>query len=478
MVFSSSAGAGAKSAVRRVSRTPRLRWRGKGFQFVEPSALPMKKILLLGLIFFTPFFAHAQAETVWIQPNFSDEFDGTPNNFFPIASTSEVVALENEDTFWFTVKVFADAIPGSYPRIGLGCDFPFSVREVVADHTFASTSQEYLDMLAGEVSVTFELDTPRNPVENCTANSFYVFTSDLGTDGYIRGETAVGENYPYLGWYRNGSPNPVPPEFDPVYLAGGVGVVQINSPENFSTTSSPVNVNFSAYVAEDAQPATYPTHYNMRLVYEATGETDIFVYPLPDFIPGDVFDVATSTPLGPHGNYQMTISLSYLDSSEIYDTYQPVGTPKTVFFAHETVSGVPFGTIGYGGPTGSASDCNVNFLGSDFSLSGCISYIVSPATTTMQNFSSLNLENRFPFAYAYDIGQVRADLFDAPETASTSLSVDVPNFGTITFISRAMVEAVPFGPLIKTILSALLWLFMAEYIYKAILRSHNQNTGI
>jgi len=104
--------------------------------------------------------------------------------------------------------------------------------------------------------------------------------------------------------------------------------------------------------------------------------------------------------------------------------------------------------------------------------------MVAPASTTMQNFKSLTLENRFPFAYAYDIGAMRNDLFNAPDAGTTTIAVTVPGFGTLTFLSAAMIAAVPFAATIKTILAALMWLLAAEFIYLTVIRSHNPNTGL
>jgi len=294
-----------------------------------------------------------------------------------------------------------------------------------------------------------------------------------------------GEQYYFL-YHRNGAYdwtiNAVENiEFDPSDFPSGIGITTVITPLQGSTTTSPVSWNFSVY-ASSSDPTQLPDGYRIVAIERSTGVQKIFLGLLPSYTPGLEFTVSTSTPISPDGSYGYVIRL--LNNAQAYlanpggVTQSIVGSSYQGYFGVNFHTQVPFDTYSYTGPTETAASCNVNFLGDDFSLSGCISYLVSPSVTTMQNFGALNLQQRFPFAYAFDIADLRNDLFNSPHTGSTSLSVDVENFGVITFISTAMIAAVPFAGTIKIILGALIYLMMAEYIYKLVLRSHNQNTGV
>jgi len=98
-----------------------------------------------------------------------------------------------------------------------------------------------------------------------------------------------------------------------------------------------------------------------------------------------------------------------------------------------------------------------------------------PLSTRMSEIST-DLEGKFPFSYAYDTLEIRDEMFDATETASTSISSTIEGFGTINFLSKSMIASVPYAGLIKTILGWLLWIFMVEYIYYRVVRIHDPNT--
>jgi len=106
-------------------------------------------------------------------------------------------------------------------------------------------------------------------------------------------------------------------------------------------------------------------------------------------------------------------------------------------------------------------------------------WLFYPDSETVTKFQSLTLENSFPFSYAYEILDLREELFNATSTATTTVSVNIHNFGkagtsTITFLSKAMLENVPFASTVKTILGWILYLLAAEYIYYRLLKSHDK----
>lgn len=127
-----------------------------------------------------------------------------------------------------------------------------------------------------------------------------------------------------------------------------------------------------------------------------------------------------------------------------------------------------------------ASLDDVNYPCSVTELSGCLKnvglFLFKPTVGVTQKFQELDLSDKFPFVYAYQIVDLRDALFTAPSTASTSIGVNVPNFGTITFLSKTMIDSVPYASLIKTILGYILYILCAEYIYYRVIRAHNPNT--
>lgn len=100
-------------------------------------------------------------------------------------------------------------------------------------------------------------------------------------------------------------------------------------------------------------------------------------------------------------------------------------------------------------------------------------WLFYPNQNSVDQFSNLSLENKFPFSYAYDIETLRGELFP---TATSTFAISVPfgNFGTTTLLSTTQIEAVPYASTIKTILGYILWILFAEMCYQQILKSHNK----
>jgi len=223
----------------------------------------MKKYLYFFLLLVaagTPSYAFAQGEALWIQASSSGQTDTTGSlhiqRYHPIASTSAVVALDDDDVHWVTVAVEAqDSSGDSYfngqsPLLALSCDYMGGIENIFAQATLSD--EQEIDVLEGVSYVTIELNAFSSfDVEDCDpTGSYYLGTFTWGDEGTIL--TASNNLNPYLGWYRNGSPLPSPPEFDPSTFPEGSGVVEIFEPVAYEATSSPVNVSFSAYVNEQA----------------------------------------------------------------------------------------------------------------------------------------------------------------------------------------------------------------------------------
>lgn len=172
----------------------------------------------------------------------------------------------------------------------------------------------------------------------------------------------------------------------------------------------------------------------------------------------------------------LPFSGAYSVTGRLWDSVNATGTPLTdpIYFflgATSTVSTTTQANLP-GDPT--PIDCGTFDVGCY--IKNAMIWLFWPDQSSLAKFNSLTLENSFPFAYAYQIDNLRDELFDASETGSSTISVTVPNFGTITFLSKSMLEAVPYASLVKTILGWILWLMAVEYIYYRILRSHDTNT--
>jgi len=125
------------------------------------------------------------------------------------------------------------------------------------------------------------------------------------------------------------------------------------------------------------------------------------------------------------------------------------------------------------------SDCGVT------ALTGCIKnaavWLFYPTSASIAQWSNLSLRGKFPFEYAYQIGDIRQTLLSASSTAATSVNVPLwklPSQATssLVMMSSALIAAVPYSATVKTIVTAILYLMMAEYVYYRILKTHDTNT--
>lgn len=118
-------------------------------------------------------------------------------------------------------------------------------------------------------------------------------------------------------------------------------------------------------------------------------------------------------------------------------------------------------------------DCSVT------KITGCIKnafvWLLYPSNASLDRFASLNFRNKFPFEYVYEVGEIRNALFASPLTASTTVGVTVGTW-ELTFLSPALINAIPYTPTIKLILGWLMWILVAEYIYYRVIRVHDSQT--
>jgi len=120
-------------------------------------------------------------------------------------------------------------------------------------------------------------------------------------------------------------------------------------------------------------------------------------------------------------------------------------------------------------------------------LSGCfqnaLAALFYPTITPGAAFNAIqdDARGRFPFVYVYQLGDIRTSLLTASSTAATSVTINLWKLGssattTINLISQSAIAAVPFSGTIYTVLTWLIWLGMAEYIYYRVIRMHDTHT--
>lgn len=276
----------------------------------------------------------------------------------------------------------------------------------------------------------------------------------------------------------------------PVPLTGKSHTIEITSPVLFATTTSPTTFNFSYEIgsnewefgtASTTVPIGYrivahDTHSNTRVAYGTLTATNTGYHTMTTsavpFTPGTWYVEITL------GNWYENIPENAIDSIFPY-------TKASTYFGIDFNDNIQT-VVAYEAPQQSSYDpasCSVNFLGT-FDLIQCLGYLIVPttgSTSPITQIKNLTLANSFPFAYAYQVGTIRESLYNATSTGSTTITVDIPWAGSttpITFLSKSMLEAIPYADFVKQILGWLLWLFLAELLYRQILKSHDDNTHV
>jgi len=106
-------------------------------------------------------------------------------------------------------------------------------------------------------------------------------------------------------------------------------------------------------------------------------------------------------------------------------------------------------------------------------IKNTISWFFGVSDTTLQNFGTLSLRDRFPFSYISDVGTLFGETFDQ---SADSFSLDIDLLGnSFTVLSTAQLEAIPFQSLVRTIMGAMAMFFTVMFIYRKIIRVHDAN---
>jgi len=285
----------------------------------------------------------------------------------------------------------------------------------------------------------------------------------------------------YLVLADSGGFTPDTPDADPI---GTTGVVRINSPAFQATTTSPVAVSFDYTLATSSSPSENNLLYNnYRLVFtnQATQAT-ITTFGVLTHDAYGTWNQTDSVSLTGNGTWELTVALA-TDGTAGGRGYAPRGFHTYFGLGFLDVSGIPPQYLPPQQTSYASSSCAISFAGT-FDLPQCLGYLIVPttgSTSPLRNIQSLTLANTFPFAYIYQLGDIRSALFTSTTTeGSSTIAITVPWFGggttQFTFLSNAMLSGVPYAAWIKTILAFLLWLMLAELIYYQVIRAHDENT--
>jgi len=143
-----------------------------------------------------------------------------------------------------------------------------------------------------------------------------------------------------------------------------------------------------------------------------------------------------------------------------------------VFVPHQSTG------IGYISTSSVLANCESFDIGCY--MSNSLQYVFYPDPQAVARFNSLTLASSAPFAYLYDMDTVFEEFFNTSTTTVLAWTIPFPMVGsssaTLTLISKAQLQAVPYVGLWKTILTALIWLSFGWYVWERLLRVHDKTT--
>lgn len=122
-------------------------------------------------------------------------------------------------------------------------------------------------------------------------------------------------------------------------------------------------------------------------------------------------------------------------------------------------------------------DLNLNpFDEETFIVSDCMGYLMSPSTTTISRLDTLTVEDRFPFAYMYQIPVLISYLFQtSADNSSAGVAVTIGAW-SFTFINQAMIASSPYTPIVRALLVIFLYVVSAITCYRKIIKLHDNVT--
>jgi len=107
---------------------------------------------------------------------------------------------------------------------------------------------------------------------------------------------------------------------------------------------------------------------------------------------------------------------------------------------------------------------------------GCLKNLIIwafyPPPSAVEQFQSIRLNEKMPFAYAYDVPVIYSEIFASGATSSLTVSAST-TMGTFVFLSADLLQSVPFSGQVRTLMGYMLWFFFLEFCYYQVLGAHN-----
>lgn len=187
------------------------------------------------------------------------------------------------------------------------------------------------------------------------------------------------------------------------------------------------------------------------------------------------------------GTYKVGVRLIHSDAffnappySFSINPISSVGLPK---YTYVHVVSEDYDLYGSSSPTityvqYASTSCQIDW-DLEFNAADCVGYLFTPSEDVWGSYSELDdqLLTRFPFSYMPELNEIRNAIYSNWDADPPAIEVEILN-GELTLLSRDMVAAVPYAPLIKSLLAALIWLLLIYALYAMILKIHDKETKV
>lgn len=231
------------------------------------------------------------------------------------------------------------------------------------------------------------------------------------------------------------------------------------------THSTPVNnatdVNaFATFTGTYDNDGTYNIVYYKIHNYDCTNCEDELLACIPAGI-GTAIEYTCNFSLATNTHYGITPALvSTSLENAIWDTEGPYNiTTGLVYEVNTPAVSSTCGTFEFG--------CHIE---------SALSWFFGVNQNTLNRFGNLTLSNKIPFSYMYDIPNLYEELFnDTPQNINVAIAFGSSN---LTLLSTEKLEEVPFQGLVRTTMGALMYFFLAMYLYNKLLKVHNKESEV
>jgi len=312
---------------------------------------------------------------------------------------------------------------------------------------------------------------------SCAADTVWMLTTSASQDWYFQ-------------WHKSGGSWTSGPGAPPTTAST---TIISTAPTGTIASSSPITITITGTVGTTDLASTTAAGNTIRLLSWVGGVDTSFISPNHSWtLSSDgsftkSYTVTTDLPAGQFKIYASitsagTYDCSALDTGGVCVPIGGVNIATTTFF---TLNSTYFEHItGTSTPTSlyTPQPCGIS------DLSGCfqnaLAALFYPTVSPGQAFQNISqtARGKAPFVYAYQIADVRTALFTASSTADTSINVPLWKLpgqvatSSLVMISSTLISNVPYASTVKVIITAILWLMMAEYVYYRVIRMHDTTT--